>query len=106
VLGFCLGWAMGFVMLFGWWGYRVFRTTGNPVFPMLNNLFRSDWYPPVDFFYERIKPHGVFKTIFYPFFWFHKNSEFAEAHFCDGRFASAMLAVVLLFTTAVIRRLF
>jgi hypothetical protein len=78
LLSFCLGWAVAFVAMFGWWGYRVFQATHNPVFPMLNNLFRSDWFPPVDFFWRQ--PHGLFKIIFFPFFWFDSNYEVAQAH--------------------------
>jgi hypothetical protein len=103
LLAFCVGWGVSFVTIFGWWGHRVFQMTKSPLFPMLNNLFRSDWYPPVNVFYQSIKPHGLFNTIFYPFFWFNKNITVAEARFCDGRFACAMLAVALLSTTAAVR---
>ena len=46
-----LGWllvgsAAGLTATGGWWAAILFRRFGNPVFPMANNLFRSDWASP------------------------------------------------------------
>jgi hypothetical protein len=46
---FSLGWFLAFALTYGWWGWILWAMTGNPVFPFFNAIYRSDWYPAVNF---------------------------------------------------------
>jgi hypothetical protein len=94
---FCLGWGLGWGGVSGFWTYQVFSLTGNPVLPMFNQIFRSDWYPPVGYFDERWRTHGFLQTVAFPFFWASSgHSVITEVVFGDARFAAAYTAIVIL----------
>lgn len=79
----------GFSLGGGWWAYKLFETYGNPIFPFFNGIFRSPWYPPINFFDRRFLPHNVFQALFYPFFWLgDKPMLVTEIPFRDGRLAA------------------
>jgi hypothetical protein len=63
---FGTGLAAGFAVTYGWWGLQLLGHTGNPVFPMLNNVFRSPLLPPVPVWDYRL-PQGVMSRLFFPF---------------------------------------
>jgi hypothetical protein len=72
---------------------------GNPVFPLLNGLFRSPWYPPVDFYDTRFLPRSSLQAWFYPFWWVRRNASLVTESgnpFRDARGALAMLALPIL----------
>jgi hypothetical protein len=56
-------------------------TTGNPVFPFYNKLFKSPYYPLIDFKDRRWGPQTVWETIFWPVVLLFKNERFAELGF-------------------------
>ena len=94
---FCAGWGAGFLILFGYWGWRMFEMTGNPVFPFFNSIFQSNWYPPTDFSDGRFFPKKFRIAIFYPFKWaFRSQWIVIEGRFGDARFAAAWLGLLLL----------
>jgi hypothetical protein len=94
---FSLGGAAGWVLVAGVWTYQVFTLTGNPILPMFNQVFRSDWYPPIGFFDERWRTHGFLQTLAFPFFWARLgHSVITEVPFSDQRFAAAYIAIALL----------
>jgi hypothetical protein len=103
---FCCGWIIGFSLLYGWWGYAVWQRTGNPFFPLFNNIFKSDWYPPVAQQPYGLVPGSVFRAIFAPFFW-----AFSQSHFVtegtllrDARPAIAYASTVVLITATCLKR--
>lgn len=92
---FCGGWMAAFVLAFGWWGFKVYKLTGNPVFPMFNRIFRSDWAPLASGMDSRFRPESLPETLFYPFYWAKPGPmTVAEPAFSDPRFAICMVAII------------
>ncbi|PYD76620.1 hypothetical protein CFR71_03645 [Novacetimonas pomaceti] len=94
----CLaGCAMGFFVTYGWWAVHLWHQTGNPVFPMFNEFFHSNWAPASAFTDQRYKPKTILQWIAYPFFWLgHKEKIVTEPAFTDWRFALAMISCLWL----------
>ena len=46
VLAFAAAGAVGGLAAGGYWGWQMWRRFANPVFPFLNNVFRSPWFAP------------------------------------------------------------
>lgn len=51
--------ASGWVIGGGWWAALLLIRTGNPFFPMLNDVFQSDWAAHEHFFDQGYFPSGV-----------------------------------------------
>jgi hypothetical protein len=97
IMVFSLAGIVGWALVAGVWTYQVFALTGNPVLPMFNQIFQSDWYPPIGFFDERWGPRGLLQAIAFPFFWARSgHSVITEVEFGDPRFAAGYVAVLLL----------
>lgn len=95
----------GFLLAYGWWGWTLYRLTGNPVFPMFNQFFRSDWVPTVSGTDRQFLPRGIGQWLFYPLYWARQNQRLVtEVRFADPRYAMGMLALVVLAATAWFRR--
>lgn len=97
---FCLGWMISFLAIWGPWGLKLFRLTGNPFFPLFNSIFRSPWIAPSGGLDARFFPKSVLEALFYPFYWANNSSmTVMEPHFVDYRFAvvyaTGLLAFVL-----------
>jgi hypothetical protein len=72
---FSVGWWLAFLLVYGWWGWRLWQLTGNPFFPALNNIFHSDWCPPgVTLDDTRFGPKSLRRALFFPFYWTHGKS--------------------------------
>jgi hypothetical protein len=70
---------------------------GNPVFPLMNGIFRSAWYPPRNYTDYRFVPADTAQALLYPFRWALSNAPVvSELSLRDARFALAMLMVPLL----------
>ena len=90
------GSVLAFLVSYGWWGWHLYRLTGNPSFPYFNQLFRSDWIGTVSGTDPRFRPRDLAQWLFYPFYWAKKNSGLVtELEFADPRYALAMLAVMI-----------
>lgn len=62
------GLAGGIALAGGAWFYDVWRTTGNPVFPYYNQIFRSRLFPPTALRDTRFGPHGLLDALGYPLY--------------------------------------
>ncbi|MGZ3183364.1 MAG: hypothetical protein ACXU8N_13060 [Telluria sp.] len=67
-----LGWLVlgGFacgVLTAGDWAWRLYREFHNPVFPFMNNLFRSPDFPPVGHVHRRFLPQTFAEALLFPF---------------------------------------
>jgi len=83
------------LLLCGPWALWVYHQTGSPVFPLFNEIFQSDWYPPVDYARGYAKPQPFMTALFYPFAWAQANAHLvSEVEFRDARFAAAWVAAV------------
>jgi len=95
--GFGGGALLTAALLAGPWALTLMHLYGSPTFPLMNGLFRSDWYPPRDFFDTRFLPRDIWQTLFYPFYWIRRQSFLVtEPPFRDARMALVMLALPLL----------
>lgn len=84
------------LVLWGWWGILVYSSTGNPIFPLFNQVFHSPLVAPVSWTDGRFKPSSLVKYLFYPFLWIFPNSgKVTEPLFSDPRFAFAQLFAIL-----------
>jgi hypothetical protein len=103
---FCLGWATGFAVVFAPWGVTVYRLFGNPVFPLLNDIFTSPWISPVSGTDTRFLPKDLWEALFFPFFWLRgRTYVVAELGVRDPRFALAWLSLIVILWHVVRRRL-
>lgn len=94
---FCLAWLVGFLLLYGWWGWHLYTSTGNPFYPYFNQLFHSPWFPNAKGLDDRFWPRTWMQTIFYPFFWARNNAGLVtEVPFADPRFSLGLVATVYL----------
>lgn len=95
--------ALGFLAAYGWWGWWLYQSTGNPVFPYFNNIFHSDWAAAVNGTDARFRPGDAWQWLFYPFYWaVHRVSLVTEPRMLDARFAFAYLAGVLMLAQSAI----
>jgi len=99
VLGIGVG--LGFVATNGWWALKVYWLTGNPIFPLHNHIFQSDWYPPIAFRDLRWRTRDWLQSVAYPFFWIrHNYLVVTEIPFADARFAAAYVATAAILFAA------
>jgi hypothetical protein len=87
---------VGFLISYGWWGWLMWTKFGNPMFPLFNGIFRSEWQAPRNFLYEAYLPSTIWKAIAYPFYWITTQNTTAEIFFRDARLACATVAIVIL----------
>ena len=93
------GMFIGFISVFGLWALELYKMFGNPVFPFMNGIFHSRYYPQISFKDGRWVPKNIVEWIFLPFF-FNGNPNFKdmEINFTYYSFAIIyVLAVVILF---------
>jgi hypothetical protein len=92
---FTAGAAAAFLVAYGPWGLHLYRETGNPTFPLFNQLFHSSLTAASDGTDGRFRPQTLTQWLFYPFFWIKKQRDIVtEAAFADPRYALAMLALL------------
>jgi hypothetical protein len=102
---FCLGAAVGFLALWGWWGALLWRQFHDPLFPIFGAIFSSPLAPSVFVHDARFFPRDATQWVFYPFFWLQGHSFVAsEEPLRDPRFALAYLALAAGLLAAFSRR--
>lgn len=102
---FAAGAAVAFLVAYGPWGLHLYRETGNPTFPLFNQLFHSSLTAASEGTDGRFRPHTVLHWLFYPFFWIKKQRNIVtEAAFADPRYALAMVALLAIGAARLFRR--
>ncbi len=66
---YSLGWLLAFAPLYGPWAWHLIEYTGNPMFPMFNNVFHSSFSAAVGGMDPIGMPDNMAQWFFYPFFW-------------------------------------
>lgn len=56
----------GYVMFQGWWSWKVWQLTGNPLFPFFNGLFQSPWLPVEGGGAMRFQPATALEWLTFP----------------------------------------
>lgn len=94
---YAVGVALAFLAAYGAWGWHLYQSTGNPLFPLFNQIFQSPLTATVGGTDGRFRPHDLAHWLFYPFYWIKRQQWLVtEAPFADSRYAIAMLALVAL----------
>jgi len=102
-----LAMSAGFLLGFAPFAWHLWQATGNPVFPLYNNVFRSPEWLPQHFADERFLPRSWVQGIFYPFWWLTTRSGLVtELQMRDPRMALGYLAWVVLAVLLIARRRF
>jgi Glycosyltransferase family 87 len=100
----CASTAACALLLCGPWALWVYHQTGSPVFPLFNEIFRSDWYPPVDYTGGYFTSRPFAAALLAPFAWVHANAHLiSEVEFRDARFAAAWIAVTVILASMLAR---
>jgi hypothetical protein len=75
-----------FALLDGAWLWGNAKTYGNPIFPMMNNIFQSDLIDPGQWTDGRFLPRSTAMALLYPLYWaFHPSSVVSELLMRDPR---------------------
>lgn len=91
-----IGGIAGFLVTYGYWGWRLFTTHGNPFFPYYNNLFRSPDALPADWADARFRPESLGDGLLAPIHLLQRSQRYSEIFLSDPRLLLAMLALGLL----------
>jgi hypothetical protein len=85
---------LGFLAVAGHHLLTLWQDFGNPLFPFLNDIFRSTWYEPQAIRDTRFLPRDAAQLIAYPFYWARTNIYLVtEMPFRDWRGAIAYVAI-------------
>lgn len=87
----------------GYWMMKMWHQHHNPVFPFLNQLFRSPDFMNNNWQDIRFMPHGKLQTIFFPFY-FSWDGRTSDLPFRDFRFVIVYLLFFLQFIKTVFIR--
>ena len=67
ILGlFVLGGVLGFFVADGFWMWRLYESFDNPFFPLLNNIFQSEYYDLSSFRDKNYLPKNLWEYLFQP----------------------------------------
>ena len=90
------GGVSGVLATHGYWSFLVYREFGNPVFPLLNGVFRSPDFPPMNFSVDRFVPSTTTDALFLPFRMADfKSWIYSETFAPDLRVAVALILGIL-----------
>ena len=94
--------ALGCLAVAGHHLLTMWQDFGNPMFPFLNDVFRSPWSDPQSLRDMRFVPRDLWQAIAYPFYWTTvSNYLVMEQPFRDWRGAAAGLAIAAALATRV-----
>jgi len=90
-----LGIVAGFAVTGGWWIARMWRTFANPLFPYMNDVFRSRWALDLDYRDVRFLPKSLGEALTFPFRFVADSKIASEISFTDARIAAAVSVLVV-----------
>lgn len=98
------GGLLGFLAVYGPWGWFLQLRFGAPFGPHGNGVFRSPWFPAESLYDDRFLPRSVSEALVYPLLWAGKSIDLVtEAFVADPRYALAYLSGLLLLAGACFR---
>ena len=84
IIIFALGGLLGFLIVNGWWMWKMWVLYDNPVFPFLNGVFKSEYFDEFNFRDKRFLPD--LKTfLIYPYLWYFFPNGISEVSYEDIR---------------------
>lgn len=84
ISAFTLAGLVGYLLINGWWMYKMWSMYDNPFFPFLNKIFNSPYFDNINFADRRFIP-PLFYALFYPYIWCYGDYRAAEIDFYDLR---------------------
>jgi hypothetical protein len=100
--GLALG--AGVAVTGGFWFVRLWLLFRSPIFPFYNAIFRSPYYPAVNFEDIRWEPHSLTQAVFAPFYYMSRQMLSSEVPFKDPRLAVVYSAFIVLLLYFAIRK--
>ncbi|KDA00337.1 hypothetical protein [Hyphomonas oceanitis] len=99
VAAFSVAWVGGLLLTYGWWAIFLEQRYDSPMFPLYNSIFKSGWYPEINFKDMRFVPNSPAEWVLYPLNWAVRVSgEVSEPLLRDPRLALfLLLGTVLVF---------
>jgi hypothetical protein len=94
----------GILVTGGFWFVRLWILFRNPMFPFYNAIFRSPYYPAVNFEDARWVPRSLVHAIFAPYYYASKQALSAEVSFRDPRLAVVYTLFVVLLVWFVVNK--
>lgn len=96
---------VGWIVFDGWWRLALWQGFGNPVFPLMNQIFHSPFAAPLAFSDSRFLPATGWQAAIYPLVWlFHPNAVTDSGRFVDLRLPLCYVVGVLWLVAAATRR--
>ena len=92
--GYAAGGIVALAGTAGFWWWTLYAELGNPLFPQMNQVFRSPWIYPDPFTDETFKAKGWLRRLFYPFVY----NELTGGRILWQRFMDARLPVLYVLT--------
>ena len=81
---FALGGLCGYLLVNGWWMWRLWHLFDNPFFPFANGIFHSPWFDDFNYSDQRfLPPLSIFSV--YPYLWYFAPYRISEISFSDIR---------------------
>jgi hypothetical protein len=96
LLQLAAGGIAGLALTYGWWAWRLYRSTGNPLFPYANNLFGSPLAEALPYRDLRFVPHSVLDGLLAPVHLLARSQRFSEGGLKDPRLLLGLLAFAVL----------
>jgi hypothetical protein len=108
-LCFALAGALGYLLTGGWWAFWLWHEYGNPIFPLLNNVFHSPFAPEIPLNDTRFMAKRWFDFVAFPYHWMIGDltpSPGAEITIRDPRYAILSISSIAFIGSALLRRRF
>lgn len=93
---FALTGFIGFLLTYGWWGWILFKEMGSPMYPYMNNIFHSPYYPQNFLTYNEFFEKNWWNWLIFPFLASFQGRErvTSEAEMFDARLALGWLMLL------------
>jgi hypothetical protein len=88
-----------------WWNIFLFRRWSNPLFPYYNAIFRSPYYPAIDFRDPRFKFHSLPEFVNFLFAATRDTRKTLELEFADARLLMFVILMLFVLAAWVLKRL-
>lgn len=92
VAALALGGIVGVALTYGFWGWHLYRSTGNPAFPYFNDIFRSPDALPISYVDGRFHPRSMVDALSAPVRLLRTTQAFSELKLRDPRLLLGLLA--------------
>lgn len=93
---FALSGLLGFLLLDGFWMWKMWTMYHNPFFPFANEWFKSEYFEIRNYYDDRFIPKSLAEFLFLPFYWaFNTHREDGSVIVIDFRWA--IFSIVILF---------